>query len=241
MPDGTGPAAASSTGFIHELARSADGSWINWDARVVSRREPPPRTGRPSVRRTTSITSSTYWSASPCSAAVRTQPPTWSSSTRIDRASTAARSGGGLLEDVDAVLLALDHPRDPANLALHPRQATDQLGLVLGVAVPEVARVRRGAAPCARRSDSSVRGPPRAVTRARGAPAPRSNHTPRGVSWPTAIGTPARDRAPVDWRPMDRRDRTARLPTAWPHRLRHDSRSTAPSARRFASTVIAGR
>ena len=50
------------------------------------------RTGRPSVRRTTSMTSSTYWSASPRSAAVRTQPWTWSSSTRIDRASTAARS-----------------------------------------------------------------------------------------------------------------------------------------------------
>jgi hypothetical protein len=35
---------------------------------------PPLRTGRPSVLRTTSMTSSTYVSASPFSAAVRTQP-----------------------------------------------------------------------------------------------------------------------------------------------------------------------
>ena len=33
----------------------------------------------------------------------------------------------GLLEDVDAVLLALDHPGDPTDLALHPRQPADQL------------------------------------------------------------------------------------------------------------------
>ena len=66
------------------------------------------------------MTSSTYASALPCSAAVRTQPLTWSSRTRIDSASTAARERGGLLEDVDAVLLAFDHPRDPADLTLHP-------------------------------------------------------------------------------------------------------------------------
>ena len=57
-----------------------------------------PRTGRPSVRRTTSTTSSTYRSASPRSAAVRTQPWTWSSRTRIETASTrrgARRSAGG--------------------------------------------------------------------------------------------------------------------------------------------------
>ena len=44
------------------------------------------------------MTSSTYWSASPGSAAVRTQPWTWSSSSRIDSESTAARrapSAGG--------------------------------------------------------------------------------------------------------------------------------------------------
>ena len=35
----------------------------------------------------------------------------------------------GLLEDVDAILLALDHPGDAADLALHPRQATDELAL----------------------------------------------------------------------------------------------------------------
>src|SRR6185369_5157342 len=46
----------------------------------------------------------------------------------------------GLLQDVDAVFLALDHPGDPTDLALHPRQAPDQLGFVLGIAVPEVGR-----------------------------------------------------------------------------------------------------
>ena len=45
-----------------------------WSARQVERAAV--RTGRPSVRRTTSMTSSTYSSAWPCSAAVRTQPLT---------------------------------------------------------------------------------------------------------------------------------------------------------------------
>src|SRR6476646_9398351 len=40
----------------------------------------------------------------------------------------------GLLQDVDAVFLALYHPGDSTDLALHPRQAPDQLGLVLRVA-----------------------------------------------------------------------------------------------------------
>src|SRR5947209_4722600 len=44
----------------------------------------------------------------------------------------------GLLEDVDAVFLALDHPRDPAHLALDSGEAANQLGLVAGVAVTEV-------------------------------------------------------------------------------------------------------
>jgi len=46
--------------------------------------------------------------------------------------------GSGLLEDVHAVLFALDHPSDAADLALDPAQAADEGGLVLGVAVPEV-------------------------------------------------------------------------------------------------------
>jgi hypothetical protein len=54
--------------------------------------------------------------------------------------------GGRLLEDVDAVLLALDHPGDPAHLPLHPGQAPDQLRAVLGVAVAKLVIVRsRGA------------------------------------------------------------------------------------------------
>ena len=61
--------------------------------------------------------------------------------------------GGGLLEDVDAVLLALDHPGDAPDLALHARQAAHELGGVLGVAVPEMAGVGRrrcDPAPCGR-------------------------------------------------------------------------------------------
>ena len=98
---------------------------------------------RPTERpRTTSITSSTYWSASP---ALRGGPDAAldvvledEDRQRIDR----GPQGGRLLEDVDAVLLALDHPRDAPDLALHPRQAADELGLVLRVAVAEVAGVR---------------------------------------------------------------------------------------------------
>src|SRR3954451_7589724 len=59
----------------------------------------------------------------------------------------------GLLEDVDAVLLALDHPGDAADLALHPRQTADELRLVLRIAVTEMARIGpwcRRAAPFSR-------------------------------------------------------------------------------------------
>lgn len=52
----------------------------------------------------------------------------------IDRGAQGAR----LLEDVDAVLLALDHARDPAHLALDARQPADELRLVARVAVAEV-------------------------------------------------------------------------------------------------------
>jgi hypothetical protein len=41
----------------------------------------------------------------------------------------------GLLQDVDAVLVALDHPRDSANLALHARQAAQELRAILCIAV----------------------------------------------------------------------------------------------------------
>jgi hypothetical protein len=56
---------------------------------------------------------------------------------RIDGGAQGAR----LLEDVDAVLLALDHPADPADLALDPGEAADELRLVAGVAVAEVVGV----------------------------------------------------------------------------------------------------
>ena len=52
----------------------------------------------------------------------------------VDRCTKRRR----LLEDVDAVLLPLDHPGDAAHLAFHPAQAPHQLRLVLGVGVPEV-------------------------------------------------------------------------------------------------------
>lgn len=43
--------------------------------------------------------------------------------------------GGRLLQDVHAILLALDHPGDTAYLALDSRESADELGLVLGVAM----------------------------------------------------------------------------------------------------------
>src|SRR6185436_2346908 len=56
---------------------------------------------------------------------------------RIDRGPERAR----LLEDVHAVLLALDHAGDAAHLALDAGEATHQLRLVAAVAVPEVVGV----------------------------------------------------------------------------------------------------
>ena len=111
--------ASAARGYHPTYRRRPAGSTA---ARVsVDQALPPPRTGRPSVRRTTSSTSFTYSSASPRSAAVRTQPWTWSSRTRIASGVHGRAQSGGLLEDVDAVLLALDHPRDPADLALDAR------------------------------------------------------------------------------------------------------------------------
>ena len=51
---------------------------------------------------------------------------------------------GCLLEDVDAVLVALDHARDAPHLALHARQAAQDLGAVLVVA-PRASRGPCGA------------------------------------------------------------------------------------------------
>src|SRR5262245_38342481 len=50
----------------------------------------------------------------------------------------------GLLEDVDAVLLALDHPGNAADLALHPGEPADQSRLVLRIGMAEVVRRRVG-------------------------------------------------------------------------------------------------
>ena len=62
-------------GVFHQLRGGRRESWITAGRRRHVRSSGrPARTGRPSVRRTTSITSSTYSSALPCSAAVRTQP-----------------------------------------------------------------------------------------------------------------------------------------------------------------------
>ena len=164
----------------------------------------PPRTGRPSVRRTTSITSSTYCVGL---AALGGRPDAAldvvledQDRERVDRGA----QGGRLLEDVDAVLLALDHPGDPADLALHPRQAADEAGLVLGVAVPEVGRVgaarRVGLVARGLRAVATVLGDPDGLTTARMIPPggirPQSGAARRDPSAP--------DR--VDWRPMDPRD-----------------------------------
>ena len=48
--------------------------------------------------------------------------------------------GGDLREDVDAVAILLDHPLDPAHLALDPVQPLDERLLVLRVAVRHVDR-----------------------------------------------------------------------------------------------------
>src|SRR6185369_2142813 len=93
---------------------------------------------------------------------------------------------GRLLEDVDAVLLALDHPGDPADLALHPRQAADQAGLVLGVAVTEVRGRRSGGA--TGRAGGHGRDSDRVMS---------SDDTPWGYPWATEgyRGRPARSSA----------------------------------------------
>ena len=62
---------------------------------------------------------------------------TWSSSSMIDSESTAARRAD-VCWRMSMQYPPLDHPRDAANLPLHPRQAPDQLGPVLRVAVTEV-------------------------------------------------------------------------------------------------------
>ena len=50
-----------------------------------------------------------------------------------------------LLEDVEAVGLVLDEALDPAGLALDPPEASDEVALVLRVAVAEMGGVRIGA------------------------------------------------------------------------------------------------
>ena len=242
MPDGRGRGRGCVNRVFHEPCRRAANSWIT--GRPQAER-PAPRTGRPSVRRTTSMTSSTYWSASPCSAAVRTQPWTWSSRTQDRQRVHRGTQGGRLLEDVDAVLLALDHPGDAADLALHPRQATDELGLVLRIAVAEVARVGgRWRAPLGRAHRSS------SLPIVRAEPA-RSRMIPPG-----GIGRAARLRD---------RARSARLAADGPsrssssaarrrhvHRLRRDrpepgtsasspAATTSPSSSSPAPTVAARR
>jgi hypothetical protein len=52
--------------------------------------------------------------------------------------------GGRLLEDVYAVLLALDHPGNAPDLALHSRQAPDESSTVLRIGVAEVVGLGAG-------------------------------------------------------------------------------------------------
>ena len=52
--------------------------------------------------------------------------------------------GRGLLQDVDAVLVALDHARDAAHLALDAREPAQQLGAILAVAVAEAVVAHTG-------------------------------------------------------------------------------------------------
>ena len=68
----------------------------------------------------------------------------WSSSTSSATWSAAAVMRLDLLEDVEAVGLVLDEALDAAGLALDPPQASDEVALVLRVAVAEVGGVRIG-------------------------------------------------------------------------------------------------
>ena len=242
MPDGRGRARPRQRGFPPIAGRrwtfrgKLDPDAASTGTAVAA----PGATGRPSVRRTTSITSSTYSSALPCSAAVRTQPPTWSSRTHDRQRIDGGPQRGGLLQDVDAVLLALDHPGDAADLALHPRQAPDQLGLVLRVAVAEMARV--GCGRSVRRASVGLIGgqDPRCVA-PDAAPACR-HHTPWG--YPSGLRV-ASGRAPVDWPPMGPRDLPAHSPTVpcappaepRPDRADPDPRPSATTSPSSSSTA----
>ena len=116
--------------------------------------------------------------------------------------------GGRLLEDVDAVLLALDHPGDAADLALHPRQAADELGLVLRIAVSEVAGVGRRCG-CARRPSVGLIGGRSSIGRWRRTRRRDQMIPPGGIDGHACIATGV---APVDLPPMGPRDRPSPLP-----------------------------
>ena len=167
--------------------------------------------------------------------------------------------GGGLLEDVHAVLVAFDHPGDTAHLALDPAQAPDELLLVLAVRVPEHA-LGRGLVGIAVVGVSLGRSPGRGRrSRRRGAVADggpgigpiwgwhragdsftgrwASNDT-RGEYSPRSGGRSHRLRPDgLDWLPMDAFDPSfggGRSPAVSPTRVAVSKVPTPPSAPTFA-------
>ena len=96
--------------------------------------------GRPMVRRTTVITSSTYGCPWPGLDGVRQAAV----DVVLQQQQPDLVGRGGerldLLQQVEAVGLFLDQPLQPAGLALDPAQPVQELATVLGVRVPEVGR-----------------------------------------------------------------------------------------------------
>src|SRR4029079_15104245 len=114
-----------------------------------------------------------------------------------------------LLEDVDAVLLALDHPGDAADLALHPREPADESRLVLRIGVAEVVRRRVGRRATVGLSHRALlrRAARRRVPQPPVVPASRRMIPPGGIArvrWRVRRGRRSGSRL----RPMDPRDRT---------------------------------
>ena len=141
---------------------------------------------------------------------------------------------GGLLEDVDAVLLALDHPGDPADLALHPRQPADEAGLVLRVAMAEVIAVPASVG--ARPSACATRGLLVVGRAGRGVPPALRRMIPPGGIGRDGTAGGADGGQEVDFRPMDPRDARStvrgrgRLRRLWRTRPRPSASGSSPAA-----------
>ena len=128
--------SARVNGVFHDLTRRAEGCGKRERSRQaraadysgLGRGE---RTGRPMLRRTTSMTSSVYGPASPVLTAVARQPGDVVLHQQQGHGVDRCPQRGGLLEDVDAVLLALDHAGDAPDLPLDPGKPAQELSAIL--------------------------------------------------------------------------------------------------------------